>query len=344
MSLNSFRIGGSDAPPETLPGGPSFETLTSGSTGAPRRILRSQASWVRSFEINGRLLGVGPGLSVAVLGQLTQSLALYGAVEGLHQGAEVHLLNALRPDRQRALLAARGVVVVYASPAQLRLLVGQGPVLAGLRLLIVGGSKLDAGLRAALRVMAPGANVREFYGAVEASFITLADEATPEGSVGRAYPGVEIDLRGGNEIWVRSPYLAERYAGSDPGSARWQDGWLTVGEIGSLRDGYLYLSGRAGRMVTVADQNVFPEAVEAFLIGLAGVAQVAVLPVPDAQRGVHLVAVVQGDAAREGEILAAARHEFGPLRAPRRLIWRQDWPQTSAGKTDLQRLISELAG
>ena len=228
MSLNSFRIGGSDAPPETLPGGPSFETLTSGSTGAPRRILRTQGSWVRSFEINGRLLGVGPGLSVAVLGQLTQSLALYGAVEGLHQGAEVHLLNALRPDRQRALLAARGVVVVYASPAQLRLLVGQGPVLAGLRLVIVGGSKLDAGLRAALRVMAPGANVREFYGAVEASFITLADEATPEGSVGRAYPGVEIDLRGGNEIWVRSPYLAERYAGSDPGSARWQDGWLTV--------------------------------------------------------------------------------------------------------------------
>ena len=44
---------------------------------------------------------------VAVLGRLVHSLALYGAVEAVHLGAELHLLDALRPDRQRAALAAR---------------------------------------------------------------------------------------------------------------------------------------------------------------------------------------------------------------------------------------------
>ena len=338
----SFRIGGPAEAPETLPDRPSFETLTSGSTGQPRRILRSQASWTRSFAINAGLFGIGPGASVAVLGQLTQSLALYGAMEGVHLGAAVHLLDALRPDRQRAVLAARGVEVIYASPAQLRLLAGPGPQLTGLRLVIIGGSKLDAGLRAALQAMAPAADVREFYGAAEASFITLSDAGTPDGSVGRAYPGVEIDLRGQGEIWVRSPYLFERYAGSDPGAAVWRKGWLTVGEVGAVRDGYLYLHGRAGRMVTVADQNVFPEAIEAFLMGLQGVAQAAVLPVPDAQRGVHLVAVLQGDAGREADVLAAARREFGVLKAPRRVIWRVDWPVTASGKTDFAMLAKGL--
>ncbi len=185
-----FRIGLADDPPPDPEG---FETLTSGSTGRPRRIRRSVGSWAASFAVNAGLFGIGPGVRVAVLGALEHSLSLYGALEGACLGAEVHLLSGLRPDRQAAALAARGVQVLYATPAQLRGLSGgssmPSALLADLRLVLVGGSKLDAGLRARLAALAPGAEVREFYGAAEASFITLADGAAPEGSVGRAYPG-----------------------------------------------------------------------------------------------------------------------------------------------------------
>jgi long-chain acyl-CoA synthetase len=271
---------------------------------------------------------------VAVLGGLEHSLALYGAVEGVHLGAEVHLLEGIRPDRQRQALADRGVGVLYATPAQLRLMVEAGRAILPLRLVLVGGSKLDAGLRAGLAAMAPAAVVHEFYGAAEASFITLSGPDCPEGSVGRAYPGVEIAVEGG-EIWVRSPYLFEGYAGADPGGARWRDGWLSVGEMGRLEDGFLYLSGRAGRMVTVADQNVFPEEIEGFLLGLPGVERAAVLPRPDALRGVHLVAVLRGERAREADILAACRAHLGALKAPKALHWLEDWPALPSGKTDL---------
>ncbi|MGL6210990.1 MAG: AMP-binding enzyme, partial [Paracoccaceae bacterium] len=180
----------------------------------------------------------------------------------------------------------------------------------------------------------------EFYGAAETSFVTLADEVTPEGSVGRAYPGVEIEVREG-EVWVRSPYLFDGYAG-EPGPAVWREGWLSVGEYGRLEDGYLYLQGRAGRMVTVAGQNVFPEAVEAFLAGLPGVRQVAVLPKDDGLRGVVLVAVMQGDAGQEAALLAAARRRFGAMAAPRFIVWRADWPVLASGKTDLVALGAGL--
>lgn len=337
-----FRVGGVGPAPEAGPE-PVFETLTSGSSGAPRRIRRTQGSWTASFAVNARLFVLGPGRRVAVLGALVHSLALYGALEGAHLGAEVHLLAGLRPDRQATEVARRGVDTVYATPAQLRaMLAGMPsavPHLSGLRLVLVGGSKLDDRLRAALRAAAPGAEVREFYGAAEASFITLADEGTPPASVGRRYPGVDLAVRGG-EVWVKSPYLFEGYA-SDPGGAEWRDGWLSVGEMGRLDGEFLYLDGRKGRMVTVADQNVFPEAVEAFLEGLPGVTRAAVLAVPDADRGHVLRAVCQGDAAVEAVVMAALRAEFGPMKAPRRIDWREDWPVLPSGKTDLRALEGE---
>ena len=114
--------------------------------------------------------------------------------------------------------------------------------------------------------------------------------------------------------------------------------------MGRLVNGHLYLAGRAGRMVTVADQNVFPEEIELFVQGWPGVRRVAVLPVADARRGVHLVAVVQGDAGLDAALMAALRTRLGPLCAPKRLIWRQDWPELPSGKTDLGRLADEVAG
>ena len=341
IGLPAFRIGAPDAPAPDQGAEPVLETLTSGSTGKPRRIRRTQASWIASFAVNRRF-GIGPGARVAVLGRLVHSLALYGAVEGLHLGAEVHLADSLRPDRQRQALVARRITHLYATPAQLRLLTdGQGHC-PDLRLVLVGGSKLDAGLRRALAEMAPAAAIHEFYGAAEASFISIADDGTPENSVGRMYEGVEVSLDPTGEIWVKSPYLFIGYAEGD-GSARWRDGWLSVGEIGRLEDGSLYLSGRAGRMVTVADQNVFPEEIETLMLSLPGVTKAAVLPVRDVLRGTVLVAMVQGDPSAEEAILACLRAELGALKAPRALFWQVDWPVLASGKTDLRALEARLA-
>ncbi|MDZ7906272.1 MAG: AMP-binding protein [Cypionkella sp.] len=340
LSGAPFRIGGANN--EKLgaleAGAGQFETLTSGSSGAPRRIVRTMESWMASFAVNARLFGIGEGCHVAVLGGLEQSLALYGAVESLHLGADLSVLGGMPPSQQMAALAA--VDVLWASPAQLRLLLSAAGELPRLRHVIIGGSKLDDALRAELHARM-GAQVAEFYGAAEASFITLAQAGAVSASVGVPYLKVDLRVQDG-EVWLRSPYTFLRYAGGDQGSARWVDGWLSVGEMGRLAGGHLYLHGRAGRMVTVADHNVFPEEIEARMMALAGVRQAAVLPRRDALRGVHMVAVAQGDAAQEAAILAVLRGEFGPLKAPKSIQWRCDWPCLPSGKTDLRALQAEV--
>ncbi len=331
----AFRIGGGDQLPEP---GDCLETLTSGSTGTPRRIRRTQASWIASFEVNARLFGLGPGRRVGIPGQLVQSLALYGSIETLHLGGQLHPLDGLRPDHQAQEIRTQGIDTLYSSPVQMRLIAEAGLPLPSLQLVLCGGARLDPATRDLVANVAPGASLCEFYGAAEASFITLSDADTPTESVGRAYPGTEIEVRDG-EIWVRSPYLFQDYAG-DPGPARWRDGWLSVGEFGRLENGYLYLLGRAGRMVTVADQNVFPEAVESFLLTLPGVTRAAALVRPDPRRGHVIEAFVSGGDA--DAVLLACRSQLGPLAAPRRIHRIADWPLLPSGKTDLAALERAL--
>ena len=335
LGAPAFRIGGDGPAPE---GKAMMETLTGGSSGTPRRIRRAQASWIASFSVNAGLFGIGPGVSVACLGGLEHSLALYASIEALHLGATLHLLAELRPDRQARALAERRVQVLYATPAQMQGLLAARVDWPDLAQLVLGGARLTPALRAAIAART-ACRVTEFYGAAETSFIALSDETAPAGSLGRPYPGVEIRSEAGR-LWVRSPYLALGYAGQ-PGGALWQDGWVAPGEAGRLEGGALWLEGRIGRQVKIADQTVQPEEIEAALAALPGITAAAVLPRPDAARGVVLWACAQGTGEAEA-VLAALRARFGALKAPKRLIWVQEWPVLPSGKTDLRALEAQL--
>ncbi|QDC10535.1 long-chain fatty acid--CoA ligase [Oceanicola sp. D3] len=312
---------------------PAFETLTGGTTGRPRHIRRTQASWIASFEINRAAWSLGPNARVATLGSLAHSLTLYGALEALHCGAEAHLLHGLRPDRQQAALVARAITLLWATPSQIRLLTG--PPAPSVTRLLIGGGVLDAASEAKARALFPEAQLYSFYGAAETSFITID---------GAPYPGVTLDIRnpgpdGAGEVWVRSPYLFEGY-GSTPDPQRDASGFTTVGERGHLTNGLLSIVGRADRAVRIAEQTVQLEAVEAALLALPGVTEAAVIAQPDAKRGNRLVAAYSGTVAPEALALTA----LPPLARPRSLtqIAPEDWPRRASGKTDLAAIAARL--
>jgi len=336
------------------PAQPILRCMTSGTGGAPRLIERSQKSWCDSIAENAGFWRIGISDAYAVLGALSHSLTLYAAAEALHLGADLHLLSGLRPGRQEERLRDGRVSVLYATPAQLRLLAGVSPcVLPDLRLVLVGGARLDAATREKWLKKAPNGPLHEFYGSSETSFVALSDSETPKGSAGRAYPGVSISIRDERgcrlpagrtgEIWVESPYLFDRYVQGDAGDTRRDGAAVTVGEYGWLdAAGYLWLAGRKGRMVTVADRNVFPEEVETCLLEIPGVERAAALPRPDAMRGEHLIACVEtrGDLGDE-DILKHCRSRLGPLKAPRRIYRPVPFPVLASGKPDL-RALEEL--
>ena len=209
-----------DARPGLPHQAPQLSCQTSGSSGLPKRILRSHASWIRSFEVNRQAFALTGADRHAILGSLASSLASYAAVEAMHLGTGLIDLCGASPARQLRQLSQTGASLLYCSPAQLRLLIAGArasgtPPLPALRHVICGGGKLDAASLRAAAALCPKAEIREFYGAAETSFITISGPDTPQDSVGRAYPGVTIQIRdadgrqteGPGEIWVQSPYL-----------------------------------------------------------------------------------------------------------------------------------------
>ncbi len=288
-----------------------------------------------------------------MLGDIGHSLALYGAMEAAHLGADLHLLGGLRPDRQVEAVTARDITILYATPTQIRMLVEParhrlGPA-PSVRLVLTAGSKLDARTRKQAAGLFPNAEICEFYGSSETSFVAVTDSETPEGSVGKAYPGVELRIGDGGqagEILVASPYLFDTYCGEFPGPARWHGRFLSVGETGYLDEGgHLHLAGRTDRMFNVADQLIHPEAIENCLLEIDGVQRAAVLPWEDPLRGSVPVAFVKpGDSwpGLEG-IERRCRAAVGPHAAPRRTITCDAWPLLPSGKTDLAALARMLA-
>ncbi len=340
-----------------------FQCLSAGTNGVPKRIRRTHQSWISSFRINAQLANIGSTDSYAIIGRLSHSLALYAALEASHLGADLHALTDLRPDNQLKALAILQSSILYATPTQLRLLCKQAKSIDSSQLFVrhifCGGGKLDQATAHDVQELFQQATLREFYGASETSFISLTDEHTPSGSVGKPYPGVEIaigetpntqDSSGEcatGEIWVKSPYVFHAYADNCATAACWQAGFISVGEMGYFdKNGYLFLAGRQSRRVNIADTVVYPEEVENALHAHAAVSHCAVVAVEDTQRGCVLMAVVEADDSVElkKSLLVYLRQCVGPLKAPRDIVFVSAMPLLASGKPDLRtikRLLSK---
>ena len=336
---------------------PVFQVLTGGTTGHPKRLLRTHGSWLDSFEVNRKKWDIGPDDRYGILGNLSHSIALYASLEALHVGADLHLMLSIRHDRQQGYVDSERITVLYATPVQLRQMVftdrACGPGSDSVRLIMVGGSKLGQSLRNACQNMFRSASVVEFYGSSETSFITITDEGAPAGTVGKPYPNVSLRMsvdgvdssgEGQGEILVKSPYIFSGYVldggvdvsmlgRGDPANCRvrkpvtGQDGFYATGEIGWMdKDGYLTITGRKDRMYTVADVNVFPETVEKCLMDAEGVLDACAYPVADEKRGsvTHASLLVSKDNANTTMIKSFCRERMGPLAAPRRYRFYYD--------------------
>ena len=321
-----------------------IECSTGGTSGTAKIIRRHWDSWQRSFRVNQSHFNLSADDRYAIFGELNHSLALYATCESIALGLALEVLSRMRPRTQQARLIESGVTVLYITPTQLRLLIATGEPCPHVRLILCGGSKLDDRLQEQTKRNFPNARIHEFYGASETSFITLSDSNTPSGSVGKAYPGVDIIIKNiaqqVGEVWLKSPYLFENYAQGSSDETRYCAGYITVGEMGRLdNSGNLWLYGRKSRMVTTADSNVYPERVETLIAQLTG-ALCAVIARPDRLRGWILWAYIQGPLSDEQEqsLRLAIRQQLGSIMEPKKFFGLACFPQLPSGKPDLQKL------
>jgi fatty-acyl-CoA synthase len=205
-----------------------------------------------------------------------------------------------------------------------------------------------------------GPIIHEYYAGTEdigTASITPEEWLAHPGSVGRPRDECHIVGEDGEElpagrhgvIWFRNDRPFEYH--NDPektASVVNEKGWRTLGDIGYLdADGYLYLTDRQAHMIISGGVNIYPQEAENVLAGHPGVADVAVIGVPDAEMGEAVKAVVEAtDPAAAGpeleaELLAHCRVELASYKCPRSVDFVERLPREDNGKLYKRRLREE---
>lgn len=130
----------------------------------------------------------------------------------------------------------------------------------------------------------------------------------------------------------------------DDTAAAKKDGWLHTGDAGYFAaDGYLYIHDRLKDMIVSGAENVYPAEVERVLERFPGIAEVAVIGVPDEQWGEAVKAVVvaqPGAALSADEIIEFTRTQVARFKCPKSVDIVDAMPRNASGKI----LKKELRG
>jgi long-chain acyl-CoA synthetase len=297
----------------------------SGSTGNPRGIIRTWASWEASLSPLSELTGASAADVIAIPGSLSSTMNLYAYVHAAHIGASI--VNTWSDNVTLAHVVAPAVDRVLDRVAS-----GELP---RLRMLITAGDRLPDAVHA--RAHDLRLQVGEYYGAAELSFVGWRTSAGPFID----FPGVATKLHD-NELWVSSKYIA-RESLSDPGSWRHEGVWHTVGDAAQIHaSGGWFIRGRGSQAITTAGHTVLVEEVERDLRAIPSIDDCAVAGKQHTTLGNILIAVVETDA--EESALKRAVSTWPGATRPRRWLRVDRLPRTAGGKIDraaVQRIIEE---
>ena len=169
-------------------------------------------------------------------------------------------------------------------------------------------------------------------------------------SVGRALPGVEIEIRDDEgrvlgagergEIYVRGEQVSGEYEGR--GSVVDKEGWFPTRDAGSLdAEGYLFLEGRADDVIVRGGENMSPGEIEDVLLAHPDVADAAVVGVPSEQWGEAVAAAIVPKRGIELDIPAVQEFVKSHLRSsrvPELIVVWDELPYNETGKL-LRRVV-----
>jgi fatty-acyl-CoA synthase len=276
------------------------------------------------------------------------------------RGGRVVLFDQFDPATYLDGLAEEGCTVAFTVPTQLLMLLESatwGRPLPALRYIISGGAPCPVSLMA--RVRASGIGMKEGYGLTECGpncfAMPLSQSARRDGSVGWPVPFLEARLVGEDgrevapdepgELLLRGPQC---FAGYFDDVARTRetlddDGWLHTGDL-ALRDadGAVRIRGRRKEIFISGGENVYPGEVEAALLEHPGIAEVAVVGVPDARWGEvgQAFVVARPHASLDPDAVRAwARERLAGYKVPRHLTPLPALPRLGSGKVDRAALL-----
>ncbi|WP_343709062.1 AMP-binding protein [Mycobacterium sp.] len=319
---------------------------TSGTTGRPKGVLHSHNSmhalvtqlrdhW--QIEPGDRFLVPSP---IAHIGS-----SIYAFECPLLLGTSAVLMDRWDADAAVELIGREGCThVAGATPFLEQLLAAAeraGTRLPQLKLFVCGGASVSAALIRKAADYFERAAVTRVYGSTEVPATTVGAPPHPDHAAdtdGRA-GFAEIALRGdGGEIHARGPQMLVGYLhGADDTESFDTAGYFRTGDLARwVDDDYLVVTGRVKDLIIRNGENIAPKEIEDILIGHPGVAEIAVVGLPDARTGERACAVVvpndqpQPDVA--GLRIFLQSQGVAAFKAPEQVVIWNALPRNDAGK------------
>ena len=348
---------------DTGPDDPALLYFTSGTTGAPKMTLHTQASYGLGHVVTGRhWLGLRPGDLHWNLSDTGWAKAAYSSLFGpWAAGATVFVHHTPRfdPLATLALLENEPITTFCAAPTLYRLLVQQDlssfqvPLL---RHCAGAGEPLNPEV-IAIWERATGLTIHDGYGQTETVLLVgnaPGDEVAP-GSMGRPMPGFDvavIDDDGARrpvgeegEVAValtpRRPVdlFSEYFRDPERTAEAFRGGWYRTGDRARVdADGRFWFVARSDDVITSSAYRIGPFEVESALLEHPAVVESAVVGKPDALRGQIVKAYVvlarghAGDDALVAELQEFVRTHTAPYKYPREIEFVAELPKTVSGK------------
>ncbi len=138
-----------------------------------------------------------------------------------------------------------------------------------IRFFVSGGSKLDP--QVSRDFLTLGIDVCEGYGLTETSpmiSFTPTDEVVP-GSAGKILTGVTVKIADDGEILAKGRNVMKGYYGRPDATAEVidKDGWFHTGDLGEIKNGLLYVTGRKKEMIVLSNgKNINPIEIEQWIM------------------------------------------------------------------------------
>jgi acyl-CoA synthetase (AMP-forming)/AMP-acid ligase II len=334
---------------------------TSGTTGRPKGVLHSHNSlhalicqlrdhW--QLQPGDRFLVPSP---IAHIGG-----SIYAFECPLLLGTSAVLMDRWNADEAVQLIQAYHCThIAGATPFLEQLLAAAeraGTRLPDLKLFVCGGASVSPSLIRRAAAFFERAAVTRVYGSTEVPVTTvgapldLDHAADTDGRPGYA----QIALRGGaGEIYTRGPQMLVGYLnpGDEDGSFD-ADGYFRTGDLARwIDDDYLVVTGRGKDLIIRNGENIAPKEIEDILVGHPGVAEIAIVGLPDARTGERACAVVVPTDRSHPDVVSLRNflqaEGIATFKAPEQVVIWDALPRNDAGKVlkhQIQSALTETDG
>ncbi len=345
---------------------------TSGTTSEPKAAVLRHANLVRYVLENTEFGSSGPEEAALACLPPYHIAGLMSLLSNLYTGRRVVLLPRFDAAQWSAMVESESVTHATVVPTMLARLLAwvasrpHPPAFSSLASLASGGAMLPVPVARRVMELWPHVGLVNGYGLTEtSSTVSVMDPAsyraamhsTDEAvrariaSVGRPVPGVEVQVRRPDgavagigeqgEIFLRGDQVSGEYIGRQAAADR----WFPTRDLGYLdAGGYLFVLGRGDDTIIRGGENIAPAMIEEVLLEAPGVADAAVVGLPDEEWGQKLAAVVvpQGKAIDPEALKDWCRSRLRSSMTPDQIWLWPELPTNDAGKVVRREIVRRL--